>query len=281
SGERGAGSGTARGAGSGERGAERLGEREGRSSRAGRRDAGYWEQVAARREAEEAKEAAAVAAPEPNGQLSFGDQMQPAEDAGYYDLEGGSRLPPLRVLGQIHKTFIVCEGPDGLYLVDQHTAHERVLLERFRRERARKSVPAQRLLSPLTLELTPQQMALVEEQQETLLRLGFEIEPFGGLMVIVRSLPKAIQHHPDPAAALAEILDGAIADRSGLSWEERLVMYAACRGAVKAGDTLTLDEMRDLMRQLEETDLSRTCAHGRPTVVRLSQAQLEREFGRR
>ncbi len=256
-------------------------EREGapRGERPARRDASHWEQVAAQREAQ--------AAPEPppsplaGGQYSFGDSLPPAEGAGYYDVAGSSRLPPLRVLGQIHRTFLVCEGPDGLYLVDQHTAHERVLLERFRRARARQAVPAQRLLAPLTLELTPQQLALVEGQQETLLRLGFEVEPFGGLMVIVRSLPEIIQHHPDPAAALAEILDGAIADRSGLSWEERLVMYAACRGAVKAGDALSLDEMRDLMRQLEETDLSRTCAHGRPTVVRLSQAQLEREFGRR
>ena len=194
---------------------------------------------------------------------------------------GGSKLPPLRVLGQLHKTFIICEGPDGLYLIDQHTAHERVLLERFQRERAKQFVPSQRLLTPLTLELTPQQMAVVEEQQDALFRLGFEVEPFGGLMVMVRAMPQLIQHHPDPVAALAEILDGTIADRSGLSWEERLVMYAACRGAVKAGDTLVHDEMRELIHQLEQTDLSRTCAHGRPTVVRLSQVQLEREFGRR
>ncbi|MBA3534785.1 MAG: DNA mismatch repair protein MutL, partial [Ardenticatenales bacterium] len=210
----------------------------------------------------------------------FGAALPTAEETTY-DIAGSSRLPPLRVLGQIHKTFIVCEGPDGLYLVDQHTAHERVLLERFQKARASQGVPSQRLLAPLTLELTPQQMALVEQQQEALLRLGFEVEPFGGLMVLLRALPTLLKQHPDPAAALAEILDGAIADRSGLSWEERLVMYAACRGAVKAGDGLTHDEMRDLMRQLEETDLSRTCAHGRPTVVRLSHAQLEREFGRR
>ncbi|MGH2542556.1 MAG: DNA mismatch repair endonuclease MutL, partial [Ardenticatenaceae bacterium] len=251
-----------------------------RPSEAGqRRGAEYWEQVARQHAGSGPAEAAIE--PAANTQLAFGDHAQPSDDASYYDIEGSSRLPPLRVLGQVHKTFIVCEGPDGLYLVDQHTAHERVLLERFRRARERQAVPAQRLLSPLTLELVPQQLPVVEEQQEALLHLGFEIEPFGGLLVIVRSLPEPIQHHPDPAAALAEILDGAIADRSGLSWEERLVMYAACRGAVKAGDSLTLDEMRDLMRQLEETDLSRTCAHGRPTVVRLSHTQLEREFGRR
>jgi DNA mismatch repair protein MutL len=246
-----------------------------------RRDSSHWERLAARRAEQDAPVMVPSPQAQPEAQLGFGEEMQPADGAGYDDERGGSRLPPLRVLGQIHKTYLICEGPDGLYLIDQHTAHERVLLERFRRERARQAVPSQRLLSPLSLELTPQQLALIEEQQETLLRLGFEVEPFGGLMVMVRALPELIQHHPDPAAALGEILDGAIADRSGLSWEERLVMYAACRGAVKAGDTLNHDEMIDLIRQLEETDLSRTCAHGRPTVVRLSQAQLEREFGRR
>ncbi|MCZ7572846.1 MAG: hypothetical protein M5U01_30195 [Ardenticatenaceae bacterium] len=185
------------------------------------------------------------------------------------------------MLGQTLRTYLICEGPDGLYLIDQHTAHERVLLERFRAQRARNAVPSQQLLEPLTLELTPQQLALVEEQRELLAHLGFMVEPFGGQIVLLRSLPEILRDHPDPAGAVAEILDGAIADRTEVSWEERLVMYAACRGAVKAGDVLTYEEMRDLIRQLEQCDLSRTCAHGRPTVVRLSQAQLEREFGRR
>lgn len=194
---------------------------------------------------------------------------------------GGTKLPPLRVLGQMMTTYIVCEGPDGLYLIDQHTAHERVLLERLRRQRERQAVPSQRLLNPLPVELTPQQLAVIEEHREALQRLGFEVEPFGGLTVLLRTLPEVLKNHPDPAAALAEVLDGAIHDRSGLSWEERLTIYAACRGAVKAGDPLTHEEMVELIRQLEQTDLSRTCAHGRPTVVKLSQAQLEREFGRR
>lgn len=219
--------------------------------------------------------------PEPEaGQLDLG-LPKPREGDYANEESGGNRLPPLRVLGQTLQTYIICEGPDGLYLIDQHTAHERVLLERFRAQRARNAVPSQELLEPLSLELTPQQLALVEEQRETLRRLGFVVEPFGGQVVLVRALPEVVRDHPDPAGAIAEILDGAIADRSELSWEERLVMYAACRGAVKAGDVLTHDEMRDLIRQLEQCDLSRTCAHGRPTVVRLSQAQLEREFGRR
>lgn len=194
---------------------------------------------------------------------------------------GGKKLPPLRVLGQTMLTYIICEGPDGLYLVDQHTAHERILLERLRKQRSTEGVPSQRVLEPFTVELTPQQISVIEEHQEALAHLGFDVEPFGGLTVLLRALPEVLQQHPDPAAALAEVIDGALRDRNGLSWEDRLVMYAACRGAVKAGDALTHDEMVDLIRQLEETDLSRTCAHGRPTVVRLSQSQLEKEFGRR
>jgi len=285
-----------------------------------RRDRSYWEQQAQRAQQANAPielelspnlspdlslDFSPPPPPPPPPEMSNGRQVQPSAQAPAQPTQpvpeaaasqlsmgirgseqaaqqtGRSKLPPLRVLGQLHKTFIICEGPDGLYLIDQHTAHERVLLERFQRERAKKFVPSQRLLTPLTLELTPQQMAVVEEQQDALFRLGFEIDPFGGLMVVVRAMPQLIQHHSDPAAALAEILDGTIRDRSGLSWEERLVMYAACRGAVKAGDPLVLDEMRELIRQLEQTDLARTCAHGRPTVVRLSQVQLEREFGRR
>lgn len=218
--------------------------------------------------------------PAGEGQLDL-DLPRPREGDYANESSGGSRLPPLRVLGQTLRTYIVCEGPDGLYLIDQHTAHERVLLERLRAQRARNAVPSQQLLEPLALELTPQQLALVEEQRDSLAHLGFTVEPFGTQMVLLRALPEVLRDHPDPAGAMAEILDGAIADHSGVSWEERLVMYAACRGAVKAGDVLTHEEMRDLIRQLEQCDLSRTCAHGRPTVVRLSQTQLEREFGRR
>lgn len=210
-------------------------------------------------------------------QMDF-DDTQPA--GGEADA-GGKKLPPLRVLGQTMLTYIICEGPDGLYLVDQHTAHERILLERLRKQRSAESVPSQRLLEPFTIELTPQQISVIEEHSDALAHLGFDVEPFGGLTVLLRALPDVLQHHSDPSAALAEVIDGAIRDRNGLSWEDRLVMYAACRGAVKAGDALTHDEMVDLIRQLEETDLSRTCAHGRPTVVRLSQSQLEKEFGRR
>jgi len=191
-----------------------------------------------------------------------------------------TRLPVLRVLGQIHQTYIIAEGPDGLYLIDQHTAHERVLLERLRAQRARMSVPSQSLLEPVAVELTPEQQAVVEEQAEALAQLGFKLEPFGGNTWLARSIPEVLRGK-DVVSALAEIIDNARADRSELSWEDRILMYAACRGAVKAGDPLNLEEMRSLIRQLEETDMSHTCAHGRPTVIRLSQAQLEREFGRR
>jgi len=209
-----------------------------------------------------------------------GDVETPGDKVPLVDEQVPRRLPVLRVLGQVHQTYIIAEGPDGLYLIDQHTAHERVLLERLRGQRARTSVPSQSLLEPVTVEVSPEQQAIVEEQRETLAALGFALEPFGGNTWLVRAIPEVLRRS-DCAAALAEILDNAQRDRSELSWEERVLMYAACRGAVKAGDPLSMEEMRSLIRQLEETDMSRTCAHGRPTVIRLSQAQLEREFGRR
>jgi DNA mismatch repair protein MutL len=205
---------------------------------------------------------------------------RPGDEVPLVDEHVPRRLPVLRVLGQVHQTYIIAEGPDGLYLIDQHTAHERVLLERLRGQRARMAVPSQSLLEPVAVEFSPEQQAIVEEQRETLAALGFALEPFGGNTWLVRAIPEVLRRS-DCAAALAEILDNAWRDRSELSWEERVLMYAACRGAVKAGDPLSMQEMRSLIRQLEETDMSRTCAHGRPTVIRLSQAQLEREFGRR
>ncbi len=212
-------------------------------------------------------------------QRTAGDPAQ-ADSVPLIDERQPRRLPVLRVLGQVHQTYIIAEGPDGLYLIDQHTAHERVLLERLRAQREQMAVPSQSLLEPATIELTPEQQAVAEEQSETLALLGFALEHFGGNTWLVRTIPEVLRGK-ELAPALAEILDNARRDRSELSWEERLLMYAACRGAVKAGDPLSLDEMRALIRQLEETDMSRTCAHGRPTVIRLSQAQLEREFGRR
>jgi DNA mismatch repair protein MutL len=190
------------------------------------------------------------------------------------------RLPMLRVLGQLGQTYIIAEGPGGMYLIDQHTAHERVLYERFTAEHARMAVASQQLLTPLPLELTPGQQAAMAEHLEALTELGFEIEPFGGETYLLRAVPAALERG-DIGQAVVEILDELAEEGTGETREEKALISVVCHSAVRAGQTLSMEEMRDLVRQLEETSLPHTCPHGRPTMIHLSAEQLAREFGRR
>jgi DNA mismatch repair protein MutL len=190
------------------------------------------------------------------------------------------RLPMLRVLGQLGQTYIIAEGPGGMYLIDQHTAHERVLYERFTAECDRMAVASQQLLTPLPLELTPRQHATVAEHLEALTELGFEIEPFGGETYLLRAVPAALERG-DIGQAVSEILDDLAEEGIGETREEKALISVVCHSAVRAGQTLSMEEMRDLVRQLEETSLPHTCPHGRPTMIHLSAEQLAREFGRR
>jgi DNA mismatch repair protein MutL len=190
------------------------------------------------------------------------------------------RLPMLRVVGQVAQTYIVAEGPGGLYLIDQHAAHERIRYEALRAQRANQSVATQELLDPLTVEVTPQQAALLEEHLPTLADFGLDMTPFGGGVFLVRRLPAGLSPE-DALAAIGEMLDAAWQGGEGFSWEDQALFSLACHSAVRAGRSLSFDEMRDLVRQLECTSLPHTCPHGRPTLIHLSQAQLERQFGRR
>jgi DNA mismatch repair protein MutL len=191
-----------------------------------------------------------------------------------------AKLPPLRVLGQVAQTYIIAEGPEGLYLIDQHAAHERVLYERLMAERVRMAIASQALLEPLTIELPFQSGVAGGESLEFLNQLGFDIEPFGGETYLVRSVP-AMLAKGDIGQAIVEIVDGLSEGGTVEAGEERSLISLVCHSAVRAGKTLSIEEMRDLIRQLEETAMPRTCPHGRPTMIHLSAAQLAREFGRR
>ncbi len=194
-----------------------------------------------------------------------------------------ARLPPLRVLGQLSLTYIIAEGPGGLYLIDQHAAHERVLYERLQAECAGAQVPSQMLLEPLAVPATLPQEEAVRERADTLTALGFQIEPFGPGTVLVRAVPALWQDVPDLPLALADILEELVGDHAPAAGpdEERLIRAVCKQGAVKAGQALSLEESRALIRDLEATAMPRTCPHGRPTMIHLSYALLEREFGRR
>lgn len=191
------------------------------------------------------------------------------------------KLPALRILGQMAQTYIIAEAPDGMYLIDQHTAHERILYERLMREHARLAVRSQALLEPVTLDLTPRQQAALLPRLAVLAEMGFGIEPFGERVYLLRAIPSVLQGS-DAIQAILEIVDLLAEEKAApVNWQESLCITLACHGAVRAGQSLTLEEMRQLVAQLEQTDLPRTCPHGRPTLLHISQAQLEREFGRR
>jgi DNA mismatch repair protein MutL len=182
----------------------------------------------------------------------------------------------LRILGQLASTYIVAEGSDGLYLIDQHAAHERILFEQIKRQRARQEIEVQGLLEPVPIEVTPNQAAILREHYADLAEFGFTLEPFGDRTCLVRTVP-ALIHGRDWKSLLTELLDSA--ERKG-DWTENVAISMACHGAIRAGQTLADSELRELVRQLEELPPPRTCPHGRPIVVHLSLGQLSKEFGR-
>ena len=188
-------------------------------------------------------------------------------------------LPALRVIGQFASVYIIAEGPEGMYLIDQHAAHERVLYERFCAERASRRPDVQGLLEPLALELTPGQRALVAAETEALTDHGFEVEPFGDGAYLWRSVPASLAGG-DLREGLVRFLD-VMAEEDGGDRRDRVAMSLACHGAIRAGKTLAPEEMRELVRSLEESETPHTCPHGRPTMVHVSAEMLARGFGRR
>jgi DNA mismatch repair protein MutL len=201
---------------------------------------------------------------------------------------GPVRLPLLRVVGQVGQTYIVAEGPQGMYLIDQHAAHERILYEKMVADHARKAVTSQTLLEPVTLDLDPVLTGVLGEQVLTLNQVGFALEPFGRSSYLLRAVPSILAAQPsmpgsDARGAMVDILEMLQQGKDPLAAqaEERLIAAVCKRAAVKAGQTLSAEEMEQLVRQLEQCESPRTCPHGRPTVLHFSAEQLEKEFGRR
>ena len=194
------------------------------------------------------------------------------------------RVPILRLVGQIASAYLVAEGPDGLYLVDQHAAHERVLFERFQNQlgEGQPSLPAQSLLQPAAVDLPPAAARLLEGQLPVLERLGFGVEPFGPGSFLVRAVP-ALLSGMDPSAALRVLVEDFEEDEAplGAEIEARVIARICKRAAVKAGQNLSPEEQRALLSDLENCRSPRTCPHGRPTMIHLSVDLLERQFGRR
>ena len=192
---------------------------------------------------------------------------------------GASPLSRLRVLGQIANTYIVADGPDGMYLIDQHAAHESVLYYRLLRQWANSAPEVQPMLEPLAMGLTPQQMDALGEGRTVLERYGLLVEPFGDDTLLVRAVP-VMARRVDAAKLVAEALDGFAARANGVETHMAAAASIACHSAVRAGQTLDQQEMTALGEALASEMNPQHCPHGRPTVIRVSTDVLGRQFGR-
>lgn len=222
----------------------------------------------------------------------------------------------LRPVGQVGLTYIVAEGPDGMYLIDQHASHERVVFEQILAQRREQAAMSQGILTPATVRLTTRQLDALTLLGDLLSSYGFEWEPFGDDAILLRAMPASLKESEAPQAFL-EVLDersGGEIDDSALTGqavpaqssgslaqentdtpesiiasgadavdmrERRIAATIACHSTVRAGQSLTLAEMESLIALFRDANFPRLCPHGRPTMVHLSSAQLERQFARR
>ena len=184
-------------------------------------------------------------------------------------------LPVLRILGQLLTSYIIAEGPRGLYLIDQHAAHERILFEKITQQ-SQPEIEMQRLLEPAIFEVSPQQDEVLKVHYKDLAEFGFSISPFGARTYLVRTVP-ALLYEKDWQDMVTKLLD---LPSKGKDFLEKLTASMACHSAVRAGQKLSDDEMRELIRQLEKVSLPNTCPHGRPTIIHITSEELKREFHR-
>ncbi|MCB9112072.1 MAG: DNA mismatch repair endonuclease MutL [Anaerolineales bacterium] len=214
-----------------------------------------------------------------SGQSVVGSEQSQIENR---QPEIGLGVPLLRLVGQIGATYLVAEGPDGLYLIDQHAAHERVLFEKLMSQHENKNIPSQSLLAPEVVTLPPQSAKVLTEQLPFLNHFGFEVEEFGTNTFQVRAMPTLFAGGSS-SLALKALVEDFEEDESPLQAEveARLAARVCKRLAVKGGQALTPDEQRSLLNDLENCQSPRTCPHGRPTMIHLTVDMLEKQFGRR
>lgn len=229
-------------------------------------------------------------APQPAGTAQFGERDHTYQDgapSARVETEVVAEAPqdfPLGVArAQLHETYIVAQTEDGIVIVDQHAAHERLVYEDMKRQMAEGGVKRQALLIPEVVDLTEEEASRILERSEELAELGLEIEPFGQGAVCVRATP-ALFGEMDVAGLVRDLADDFAEYDAGLALKERfeeVMGNMACRGSVRAGRRLNAQEMNALLRQMEATPHSGQCNHGRPTYVELKLADIERLFGRR
>ena len=225
---------------------------------------------------------------EPGGAGYAAQDFLPVRSPADEDLAAGNEEKPrglfgdLSLIGQLHHSYILCEADDGLILIDQHAAHERVFFEIFRREAIGGELASQILMIPETIEVTGEESAWLKDSLPLFSRLGFALEPFGINTFVLRAVPAAALRQ-EPQRLLLELVASGCEGARSLGTEallEKLLQSMACRVAIKAGQKLGKDEMAALLQQLDGLELSSTCPHGRPLWWKLTLGELERMFGR-
>jgi DNA mismatch repair protein MutL len=206
--------------------------------------------------------------------LAAGQAVQPQQER---------RLPRLRVIGQLAQSYIVTEGEHGMYLIDQHAAHERILLERMVASMQHKEPLSQLLLSPIDIKLAPTELEAIEEHLSQLEHIGFMLSIVDHQTLQIRAVPGVLVKQMSTRAVHELLVELTSEEEPGQTeiWEERALANVACKAAIKANYFLTVSEMREMLEQLEQTRAPYSCCHGRPTMVHFSLPALEREFGRR
>ncbi|GAC1484026.1 MAG: hypothetical protein NVS2B12_38890 [Ktedonobacteraceae bacterium] len=199
------------------------------------------------------------------------------------DPQQARKLPRLRVVGQVAQSYIVTEGEDGMFLIDQHAAHERILLERMVASLKARAPISQLLLTPIKLELAPHELEAIEEHQLQLEHIGFAFEFADDGMLSIRAVPGVLVKHMNSRSLHELLLDVTSVESLGdtETWEERALANVACKAAIKANYFLTVSEMREMLEQLEQTQAPYSCCHGRPTMVHFGLGELAHAFERR
>ena len=185
--------------------------------------------------------------------------------------------------GQVHATYILSQTEDGIVIVDQHAAHERLVYERIKKELSNAGVARQMLLLPEVVELPEDDVARLRSRADEISELGLSVEPFGSDAVVVRETP-AVLGEVNAASLVKDLVDGLRDLGDALALRERLADVCstmACHGSVRAGRQLSAEEMNALLREMEVTPHSGQCNHGRPTYIELKLSDIERLFGRR
>jgi len=188
-----------------------------------------------------------------------------------------------QIIGVLNKLYVLMENEDGLVLVDQHAAHERILFEELRRRMEEQGVPAQRLLLPQTIDLPPRDADWIDRNMSILQKMGIGIESFGPNTFKIDSLPSFL-NVSDPTQFMRKVIDdlkSASNSSSAMRLGEEMIAKTVCRHAVKANDPLRYLEVEKLIQDLLECDLPYCCPHGRPTMIQISLAELEKKFGRK